>query len=262
VCFIRILFETQISVEFSLIKYLNPNKNKSYTKPKLTVAWYVIPFSLVHSFKYVEVPKPSGFLQQVRPKRQSLSTNSVTLHMTVIVIFTAEMTSFDYTQLLTCGVNSQYDVKNSRAIPVVYCAEWFWNSIEWIWNTCFVWRMGMKYLRYMCCVRGQNCKTFWTSWQLTSVTARQTEGVRKGRNCCFQLLKPTGLLMYQGVQHSTILRSAHIIFVCFVFIWEQTATFAVYNANWLVFITEIESVYSAVRTGSLNKAVCASSIEG
>jgi len=28
----------------------------------------------------------------------------------------------------------------------------------------------------------------------------------------------------------------------------------------LVFITEMKSVYSAVRTGSLNKAVCASSI--
>jgi len=30
----------------------------------------------------------------------------------------------------------------------------------------------------------------------------------------------------------------------------------------LVFITEMESVYSAVRTGSLNKAVCASSLNG
>ena len=29
-----------------------------------------------------------------------------------------------------------------------------------------------------------------------------------------------------------------------------------------VFITELESVYSAVRTGSLNKAVCASSVKG
>ena len=30
----------------------------------------------------------------------------------------------------------------------------------------------------------------------------------------------------------------------------------------LVFITEIKSVYSAVRTGALNKAVCASSLNG
>jgi len=30
----------------------------------------------------------------------------------------------------------------------------------------------------------------------------------------------------------------------------------------LVFITEMKSVYSAVRTGSLNKAVCVSSVKG
>jgi hypothetical protein len=30
----------------------------------------------------------------------------------------------------------------------------------------------------------------------------------------------------------------------------------------LVFITEMKSVYSAVRTGSLNKVVCASSLKG
>jgi len=62
--------------------------------------------------------------------------------------------------------------------------------------------------------------------------------------------------------HSTTVRSAHTVFMCFVFIWEKTATCATYNINWLVFITEMKSVYSAVRTGSLNKAVCASSVKG
>ena len=37
--------------------------------------------------------------------------------------------------------------------------------------------------------------------------------------------------------------------MCFVFIWEQTATCATYSINWLVFITEMKSVYCAVRTG-------------
>ena len=32
--------------------------------------------------------------------------------------------------------------------------------------------------------------------------------------------------------------------------------------KWLVFITEMKSVYCAVRAGSLNKAVCASSLNG
>jgi hypothetical protein len=46
-----------------------------------------------------------------------------------------------------------------------------------------------------------------------------------------------------------------------VFIWKQTATCVTYSINWLVFITEMKSVYSAVRTGPLNKAVCASSLK-
>jgi hypothetical protein len=40
----------------------------------------------------------------------------------------------------------------------------------------------------------------------------------------------------------------------FVRISENTATFALYVINWLVFITVVESVYSAVRTDSLYKA--------
>ena len=40
----------------------------------------------------------------------------------------------------------------------------------------------------------------------------------------------------------------------FLRISEQTATFALYSINWLVFITVMESVYCAVRTNSLCKA--------
>ena len=50
--------------------------------------------------------------------------------------------------------------------------------------------------------------------------------------------------------------------MCFVFIWEQTATCATYIIKCLFCITDMKSVYCAVRTGSLNKAVCASSLQG
>jgi len=36
--------------------------------------------------------------------------------------------------------------------------------------------------------------------------------------------------------------------MCFVWISEQTAIISLYNINWLVYITEMESVYCAVRT--------------
>ena len=64
------------------------------------------------------------------------------------------------------------------------------------------------------------------------------------------------------IHHSTIVPSVHTAFKCFGFISEQTANCATYIINWLVFITEMKSVYSAVRTGSVNKAVCASSLKG
>ena len=64
------------------------------------------------------------------------------------------------------------------------------------------------------------------------------------------------------VWHSTTVRSVHTMFMCFVFIREQTATCATYSINWLVFITEIKSVYCAVRTGPLNKTFCTSSLKG
>jgi hypothetical protein len=54
---------------------------------------------------------------------------------------------------------------------------------------------------------------------------------------------------------SAVLRSAHSVFMCFVWISEQTAIISLYSINWLVFITETDCVYCAVRTGSWNKTV-------
>ena len=43
----------------------------------------------------------------------------------------------------------------------------------------------------------------------------------------------------------------HNVFMCFVWISEQTAIISLYNINCLVFIRESECVYSAVRTGCI-----------
>jgi hypothetical protein len=43
----------------------------------------------------------------------------------------------------------------------------------------------------------------------------------------------------------------HSVFMCFVWISAQTAIISLYNINWLVFITETECVYCAVRTACL-----------
>ena len=61
-------------------------------------------------------------------------------------------------------------------------------------------------------------------------------------------LKPSGLTL----NSSTF--CPHSVFMCFVWIWEQTAIISLYSINWLVCITETECVYCAVRTDGFDSS--------
>jgi hypothetical protein len=50
--------------------------------------------------------------------------------------------------------------------------------------------------------------------------------------------------------------------MCFAWISEQTAIISLYNINLSAFIIEAESVYCAVRTGSLKETDTISSLKG
>ena len=101
------------------------------------------------------------------------------------------------------------------------------------------------------------CATYSINW-LVFITEMKSiySAVRTGF-----LIKPTCYVMHQqfNIQQLYVLPT---VFICFVFIWEQTATCATYSIYWLVFITQMKSVYSAVRTRYFNKAACASSLKG
>jgi hypothetical protein len=71
------------------------------------------------------------------------------------------------------------------------------------------------------------------------------------------LLKPTDYMMHQKLN----IQKLYIHYLC-VYIYLRTPKCATYTRNWSVFITNKKSVYSAVRIGYLNKAVCASSLKG
>jgi hypothetical protein len=70
----------------------------------------------------------------------------------------------------------------------------------------------------------------------------------------FNNLKPSGLFAYRQVEQSTILRSAHTMYLCVLCGSENKQPLFPYTAltDW-VFITETDCVYCAVRTGFLNK---------
>jgi hypothetical protein len=75
--------------------------------------------------------------------------------------------------------------------------------------------------------------------------------------CTINLLKPNGFYVPPGL---TFKNSTWCSLCVEWFVWtsEETEIFALYVINWLVFITVVESVYSAVRTDSLYKADYAS----
>ena len=88
---------------------------------------------------------------------------------------------------------------------------------------------------------------YWplADWQnLSSLLILQSTVVTI-RTAQWSLYVPTGLTL----TYSTF--CPHSAFMCFVWIWEQTAIISLYSINWLVFITETECVYCAVWTGSL-----------
>jgi len=61
---------------------------------------------------------------------------------------------------------------------------------------------------------------------------------------------PVGTARYQ------ILHYAHTaVFMCFMWISEQTAIISLHGVNWFVCITETESVYCVLRTESLKKPI-------
>ena len=71
--------------------------------------------------------------------------------------------------------------------------------------------------------------------------------------CTNNILKCSGFFTYHQVWHSKILHGAR--FLRCVFCADiSTVSFALYINNWSVFITAVESVYSAVRTDTLYKA--------
>ena len=60
---------------------------------------------------------------------------------------------------------------------------------------------------------------------------------------------PTVVTICATILTFTILRSAHTaVFMCFVWISEQTVIISLYSINWLVVIKETQCVYCVVRT--------------
>ena len=110
-------------------------------------------------------------------------------------------------------------------------------------------RLGTKCVCAICRDRRTVCNCLVTQrWMRESIT--ETE-------CVYCAVR---------TEHLTFTNSTfcpHNVFMCFVWISEQTAIISLYNINWLVCITETGCVYCAVRTEHLtftNSTFCPHSV--
>ena len=72
----------------------------------------------------------------------------------------------------------------------------------------------------------------------------------------FKPSQPSGHYMYTSSTFNNSTFCPHSVFMCFMCISEQTVIISLYNIKWLVFITEKECVYCAVRTGYFYPIYC------
>jgi hypothetical protein len=77
----------------------------------------------------------------------------------------------------------------------------------------------------------------------------------------FNPLNPTGYVMHQQFNIQK-LYALPTLYLCVLYLSENNQRLVPFKHKMIAFITEMKSVYSAVRTGSLNKAVCASYLKG
>jgi hypothetical protein len=99
----------------------------------------------------------------------------------------------------------------------------------------------------------------------TAVTALDTQirakRLRSAEFVTVNLLKSNSFCMYQQYQHSEIFHSAHTVIYTFCMYLATNGEFRPLRHPMISFITEIESVYCAVRTRALSGKVYVSSLK-
>jgi hypothetical protein len=128
----------------------------------------------------------------------------------------------------------------------------FWSTVVTIRTT----RFNITILRsihtvyFFCVDLGTNSDYFRIQHWLVFVT--ETECLLRGTDRNLTLYSPVVTICTASLIFNNSTFCPHTVFMCFVWIWEQIAIISLYNINWLVCITEMGSVYCAVRTGYLN----------
>ena len=112
----------------------------------------------------------------------------------------------------------------------------YWSCVN---KTSFLWTDFRKILKYQFSWKSGHCEPSCSMWT----------DVHTDRHTYMTKLIVAFLNFANAPKNCTFCPQSD--FMCSVWVTQQTAIISLYNINWLVFITETESVYCAVRTGYL-----------
>jgi hypothetical protein len=164
----------------------------------------------------------------------------------------------------------QYRTRHGRQDPFLFTVTHTLTVWQQVWRTVVILRartVGTATANVFGLLPGfliTPCSRF--SWLTLNPAHRTAPAVK---NCTFSVHQRANS-DYFPIQHwlfyiteiKCVYCAVRTGYLCFVWIWEQTAIISLYSINWLIFIIEIKSAYYAVRTGSLNKANCTSFLKG
>ena len=120
----------------------------------------------------------------------------------------------------------------SMVYLALLCSAWFWRNWVMSPDTINILVFPMDKCCVPCAAGLKSCKI------LVNISAQRDTA-------------PAVTIFTASLTFSNSTFCPHNVFMCFVWISEQTAIMSLYSINWLVCITETEFVYCAVRTISL-----------
>ena len=123
-------------------------------------------------------------------------------------------------------------------------------------NNGFLYRNILLHFSYICIISRESYFLV-TSKQSIRLTEHDTDALKRYKELTVNLLKSTGHVMHQQFNIQQLYFCPHCIYVFCIYL--RTNSDLCHLQHKLIgFYNEMRSVYCAVRTGSLNKAVCAS----
>ena len=165
------------------------------------------------------------------------------------------------TECVYCAVRTEHlTLTNST-----FCPHSVFTCFVWIWEQTGI--ISLYSINWLVCITETECVYCAVRTEILTLT-NSTFLSQSVLLCFLWIWEKTAIISLYSIswlvcvteaecvycavrtEHLTFTNSTscpHNVFMCFVWIWEQTAIISLYSINWLLCITETECVYCAVQ---------------